>query len=172
MTNPRDDRFYGNLGKSLKSPPGGDIQSSVFQGQGGRYVLPPLDSAFPTSRSPGLFFYVVFIQYAQLHGFHAQFLAAILTSICSHARLKAEAITMHLYIASGQMLRVCVNRNDISYNVVDFIFSFCCCFSNVVVFLVFVCGFFCRFSFIFVSFCVVFPFFVFRYTFYSCFALL
>ncbi|EGN99829.1 hypothetical protein SERLA73DRAFT_72615 [Serpula lacrymans var. lacrymans S7.3] len=52
MTNPRDDRFYGSLGKSRKSPPGGDVQSSVFQGQGGRYVLPPLDSAFPTSRSP------------------------------------------------------------------------------------------------------------------------
>ncbi|KAH7888556.1 hypothetical protein F5I97DRAFT_1935060 [Phlebopus sp. FC_14] len=55
MTSPRDDRVYGTVGKSRRSPPGGDSQSSGFfqTGQGGRTVLPPLSSAFPTSRSPG-----------------------------------------------------------------------------------------------------------------------
>ena len=70
MTSPRDDRMYGAVAKTRGSPPGGDPQSSGFfsTGQGGRTVLPPLSSAFPTSRSPGLFFYIVFIQYAQLDG--------------------------------------------------------------------------------------------------------
>lgn len=70
MTSPRDDRMYGPVAKTRRSPPGGDSQSSGFfqTGQGGRTVLPPLSSAFPTSRSPGLFFYIVFIQYAQLVG--------------------------------------------------------------------------------------------------------
>ncbi|KIK99054.1 hypothetical protein PAXRUDRAFT_823153 [Paxillus rubicundulus Ve08.2h10] len=56
MTSQRDDRMYGNVGKTRRSPPGGDSQSSGFfqTGQGGRTVLPPLSSAFPTSsRSPG-----------------------------------------------------------------------------------------------------------------------
>lgn len=46
--------MYGNV-KTRRSPPGGVSQSSGFfqQGQGGRTVLPPLSSAFPTSsRSP------------------------------------------------------------------------------------------------------------------------
>ncbi|KAG2078888.1 homeobox-domain-containing protein [Suillus decipiens] len=54
MTNPRDDRLFSNLSKARKSPPGGDSQnnSGFFQtGQGGRTVLPPLSSAFPTSPS-------------------------------------------------------------------------------------------------------------------------
>ncbi|KAI9572152.1 hypothetical protein HD554DRAFT_2212834 [Boletus coccyginus] len=55
MTSPRDDRMYGAVAKTRGSPPGGDPQSSGFfqTGQGGRTVLPPLSSAFPTSRSPG-----------------------------------------------------------------------------------------------------------------------
>ncbi|KAF9244945.1 hypothetical protein BU15DRAFT_41653 [Melanogaster broomeanus] len=56
MTSQRDDRVYGAAGKPHRSPPGGDSQSSGFfqTGQGGRTVLPPLSSAFPTpSRSPG-----------------------------------------------------------------------------------------------------------------------
>ncbi|KAF9222560.1 homeobox-domain-containing protein [Gyrodon lividus] len=56
MTSQRDDRVYGTVGKARRSPPGGDSQSSGFfqTGQGGRTVLPPLSSAFPTSsRSPG-----------------------------------------------------------------------------------------------------------------------
>ncbi|KAG8213711.1 hypothetical protein J3R82DRAFT_10411 [Butyriboletus roseoflavus] len=55
MTSPRDDRMYGPIAKTRRSPPGGDSQSSGFfqTGQGGRTVLPPLSSAFPTSRSPG-----------------------------------------------------------------------------------------------------------------------
>jgi hypothetical protein len=61
MSSPRDDRYYGSLGKSRRSTPAGDTQGVFFQtGQGGRTVLPPLSSAFPTSRFPGLFFYVVF----------------------------------------------------------------------------------------------------------------
>ncbi|KAH7929883.1 homeobox-domain-containing protein [Leucogyrophana mollusca] len=54
MTSQRDDRYYGSLAKARKSPPGGESQSSGFfqTGQGGRTVLPPLSSAFPTSRSP------------------------------------------------------------------------------------------------------------------------
>ncbi|KAG1808176.1 uncharacterized protein BJ212DRAFT_662800 [Suillus subaureus] len=53
MTNPRDDRLFSNLSKARKSPPGGDSQNSGFfqTGQGGRTVLPPLSSAFPTSPS-------------------------------------------------------------------------------------------------------------------------
>ncbi|KIJ67936.1 hypothetical protein HYDPIDRAFT_25392 [Hydnomerulius pinastri MD-312] len=55
MTSPRDDRMYGTVGKARRSPPVLDSQSGFFQtGQGGRTVLPPLSSAFPTSsRSPG-----------------------------------------------------------------------------------------------------------------------
>ncbi|KAI6121463.1 hypothetical protein F5141DRAFT_998507 [Pisolithus sp. B1] len=56
MTTPRNDRMYESAGKTRRSPPGGDSQSSGFfqAGQGGRTVLPPLSSAFPTSsRSPG-----------------------------------------------------------------------------------------------------------------------
>ena len=70
MTSPRDDRLYPTASKPRGSPPGGDPQTSGFfqAGQGGRTVLPPLSSAFPTSRSPGLFFYMVFIQCAQLVG--------------------------------------------------------------------------------------------------------
>jgi len=47
--------MYGAVAKTRRSPPGGDSQSSGFfqTGQGGRTVLPPLSSAFPTSRSPG-----------------------------------------------------------------------------------------------------------------------
>ncbi|KAG1770475.1 hypothetical protein EDD22DRAFT_68861 [Suillus occidentalis] len=53
MTNPRDDRLFSNLSKARKSPPGGDSQNIGFfqTGQGGRTVLPPLSSAFPTSPS-------------------------------------------------------------------------------------------------------------------------
>ncbi|KAG1737672.1 hypothetical protein EDB19DRAFT_1829451 [Suillus lakei] len=53
MTNPRDDRLFSTLSKARKSPPGGDSQNSGFfqTGQGGRTVLPPLSSAFPTSPS-------------------------------------------------------------------------------------------------------------------------
>ncbi|KAG1734711.1 uncharacterized protein EDB91DRAFT_583911 [Suillus paluster] len=53
MTNPRDDRLFSSLSKARKSPPGGDSQNSGFfqTGQGGRTVLPPLSSAFPTSPS-------------------------------------------------------------------------------------------------------------------------
>jgi len=42
--------------------PARDTQGVGFfqMGQGGRTVLPPLSSAFPTSRFPGLFFHVVF----------------------------------------------------------------------------------------------------------------
>lgn len=59
--------MYAPASKTRRSPPGGDSQNSGFfqTGQGGRTVLPPLSSAFPTSRSPGLFLYIVFIQYAQ-----------------------------------------------------------------------------------------------------------
>ncbi|OJA13077.1 hypothetical protein AZE42_01890 [Rhizopogon vesiculosus] len=53
MTNPREDRLFSSLSKHHKSPPGGDSQNSAFfpTGQGGRTVLPPLSSAFPTSPS-------------------------------------------------------------------------------------------------------------------------
>ncbi|KAL4080315.1 hypothetical protein V8B97DRAFT_734326 [Scleroderma yunnanense] len=54
MTTPSDDRMYGSVGKTIKSPPGGESQSSGFfqTGQGGRTVLPPLSSGFRTSHSP------------------------------------------------------------------------------------------------------------------------
>ncbi|KAF8894074.1 hypothetical protein BD779DRAFT_974736 [Infundibulicybe gibba] len=54
MSSSRDDRYYTGLGKPRRSPPAGDPQSGVFfqTGQGGRTVLPPLSSAFPTSRFP------------------------------------------------------------------------------------------------------------------------
>ncbi|PFH53785.1 hypothetical protein AMATHDRAFT_73208 [Amanita thiersii Skay4041] len=52
-TSSRDNRmFAASIGKTRRSPPG-DAQGSVFfTGQGGRTVLPPLSSAFPTSRFP------------------------------------------------------------------------------------------------------------------------
>ncbi|ESK96630.1 hypothetical protein Moror_6850 [Moniliophthora roreri MCA 2997] len=56
MSNPRDDHYYhAAVSKSNKTPPLGDSQSSGFfqTGQGGRTVLPPLSSAFPTSLFPG-----------------------------------------------------------------------------------------------------------------------
>ncbi|KAK7035457.1 hypothetical protein VNI00_011750 [Paramarasmius palmivorus] len=56
MSNPRDDHYYHPpVSKSNKTPPLGDSQSSGFfqTGQGGRTVLPPLSSAFPTSHFPG-----------------------------------------------------------------------------------------------------------------------
>ncbi|KAF8628873.1 hypothetical protein AX15_003660 [Amanita polypyramis BW_CC] len=50
-TGSRDNRVIASIGKR-RTPPG-DVQSSVFfTGQGGRTVLPPLSSAFPTSRFP------------------------------------------------------------------------------------------------------------------------
>ncbi|KAI6046026.1 hypothetical protein EDC04DRAFT_2864926 [Pisolithus marmoratus] len=72
--------MYESAGKARRSPPGGDSQSSGFfqSRQGGRTVLPPLSSAFPTSsRSPGLFSYCP---------------ATILISICSQrsSPVKAE----------------------------------------------------------------------------------
>lgn len=45
----------GSVGKSRRGSPG-ETNSVFFQGQGGRTVLPPISSAFPTSRFPGLFF--------------------------------------------------------------------------------------------------------------------
>ncbi|KAF9010491.1 hypothetical protein BDQ17DRAFT_1346313 [Cyathus striatus] len=53
MSSSNKDRYYtGNVAKSRRSSPG-DTQGSVFfQGQGGRTVLPPISSAFPTSRFP------------------------------------------------------------------------------------------------------------------------
>jgi hypothetical protein len=43
--------------KARRSPLGAESQNSgLFIGQGGRPVLPPISSAFPTSRSPGLLF--------------------------------------------------------------------------------------------------------------------
>jgi hypothetical protein len=71
MSSPREDRYYGSQTKSRmsRSPPGGDPQNSgVFQtGQGGRTVLPPISSAFPTSHFPGLFFSIVSkVQCAQI----------------------------------------------------------------------------------------------------------
>jgi hypothetical protein len=61
MSSSGHDRYYGNLSKSRRSSPGEhQHHSSVFStGQGGRTVLPPLLSAFPTSRFPGLLFRVV-----------------------------------------------------------------------------------------------------------------
>src|SRR5271170_6334772 len=55
---------YHSVGKSRRSSP--ESQSGVYYptghssfqtGQGGRTVLPPLSSAFPTSRFPGLSFF-------------------------------------------------------------------------------------------------------------------
>ncbi|KAG1716404.1 hypothetical protein ID866_756 [Astraeus odoratus] len=46
---PREDRTYGSVQKSRRSPPGGDSQNNGFFQQ-------------------GLFFYIVFVQYAQLVG--------------------------------------------------------------------------------------------------------
>ncbi|KAF8639571.1 hypothetical protein AX17_001473 [Amanita inopinata Kibby_2008] len=51
-TSSRENRILASIGKTRRSPPG-DAQGSVFfTGQGGRTVLPPLSSAFPTSRFP------------------------------------------------------------------------------------------------------------------------
>jgi len=60
MSSAGHDRYYASLSKSRRSSPG-ESQGSVFfqTGQGGRTVLPPLSSAFPTSRFPGLLFHVV-----------------------------------------------------------------------------------------------------------------
>ncbi|KAJ3896731.1 hypothetical protein GG344DRAFT_71693 [Lentinula edodes] len=53
MSNSREDRYYASLGKTGKSPPLGDQAQGFFQtGQGGRTVLPPLSSAFPSSHLP------------------------------------------------------------------------------------------------------------------------
>lgn len=57
----RDDRYYGSVGRARRSPPVGEQGGAFFQtGQGGRTVLPPISSAFPISRFPGPFSYVVF----------------------------------------------------------------------------------------------------------------
>ncbi|KIL62522.1 hypothetical protein M378DRAFT_12738 [Amanita muscaria Koide BX008] len=51
-TSSRDNRVIASITKPRRSPPG-DVQNSLFfQGQGGRTVLPPISSAFPTSRFP------------------------------------------------------------------------------------------------------------------------
>ncbi|KAK2464278.1 hypothetical protein APHAL10511_003735 [Amanita phalloides] len=51
-TSSRENRVIAGIAKPRRSPPG-DVQGSVFfTGQGGRTVLPPLSSAFPTSRFP------------------------------------------------------------------------------------------------------------------------
>jgi hypothetical protein len=64
-TSSRENRFIASIGKPRRSPPG-DVQGSFFTGQGGRTVLPPLSSAFPTSRFPGLLFScAVFLQRTQ-----------------------------------------------------------------------------------------------------------
>ncbi|KAF9263381.1 homeobox-domain-containing protein [Marasmius fiardii PR-910] len=57
MSHSRDDHYFNTatVAKSNKTPPIGESQSSsaFFQtGQGGRTVLPPLSSAFPTSLFP------------------------------------------------------------------------------------------------------------------------
>jgi homeobox protein YOX1/YHP1 len=56
MSNSRDDHYYASqasLGKAGKSSSLGDPASALFQtGQGGRTVLPPISSAFPTSHFP------------------------------------------------------------------------------------------------------------------------
>ena len=46
---------YNNIHSRGRRTPSGDPQSSFFLGQGGRTVLPPITSAFPTSHFPGLF---------------------------------------------------------------------------------------------------------------------
>ncbi|KIK09882.1 hypothetical protein K443DRAFT_82097 [Laccaria amethystina LaAM-08-1] len=53
MSTSNKDRYYSSMGKSRRGSPG-DSQGNVFfqTGQGGRTVLPPLSSAFPTSRFP------------------------------------------------------------------------------------------------------------------------
>jgi homeobox protein YOX1/YHP1 len=53
--------YFGiSSAKSRRSSPG-ESQGALFQtGQGGRTVLPPISSAFPTSRFPGLFSSIVF----------------------------------------------------------------------------------------------------------------
>lgn len=51
----KDQYYTGNVGKSRRGSPG-ETSSVFFQGQGGRTVLPPISSAFPTSRFPGLLF--------------------------------------------------------------------------------------------------------------------
>ncbi|KAF4567591.1 hypothetical protein EYR40_006592 [Pleurotus pulmonarius] len=53
MAHPRDERFYSSVGKQRRTPPVGDTGGFFATGQGGRTVLPPLSSAFPTtSRFP------------------------------------------------------------------------------------------------------------------------
>jgi len=58
MASQRDERYYtAATSRPSKSSPPGDPQCSGFfqTGQGGRTVLPPLSSAFPTSCFPGRF---------------------------------------------------------------------------------------------------------------------
>ncbi|KZP34714.1 homeobox-domain-containing protein [Athelia psychrophila] len=54
MSSPREGYYGSSAGKTRRSPQGQDSQSGgLFQtGQGGRPVLPPISSGFPTSRSP------------------------------------------------------------------------------------------------------------------------
>ncbi|KAJ4483192.1 hypothetical protein J3R30DRAFT_3668554 [Lentinula aciculospora] len=53
MSNSREDRYYASIGKAGKSPSLGDQAPGFFQtGQGGRTVLPPISSAFPSSHPP------------------------------------------------------------------------------------------------------------------------
>ncbi|KAJ7217796.1 hypothetical protein GGX14DRAFT_598023, partial [Mycena pura] len=47
----RDDRYYNT---PRARTPGADQSGVFFQGQGGRPLLPPLSSAFPSSQFPGL----------------------------------------------------------------------------------------------------------------------
>lgn len=57
MSSSSKEQYYstGSVGKSRRGSPG-ETNSVFFQGQGGRTVLPPISSAFPTSRFPGLLF--------------------------------------------------------------------------------------------------------------------
>ncbi|KAL0956358.1 hypothetical protein HGRIS_002508 [Hohenbuehelia grisea] len=61
MSSSRDDRYYA-VGKPRRTPPVGDSNAFFPTGQGGRTVLPPLSSAFPTSHFPATSGYH---QYAQ-----------------------------------------------------------------------------------------------------------
>ncbi|KAF5351799.1 hypothetical protein D9756_007532 [Leucocoprinus leucothites] len=53
MSGSSKEQYYttGSVGKSRRGSPG-EPNSVFFQGQGGRTVLPPISSAFPTSRFP------------------------------------------------------------------------------------------------------------------------
>ncbi|KAF9454002.1 homeobox-domain-containing protein [Macrolepiota fuliginosa MF-IS2] len=53
MSSSSKEQYYttGSVGKSRRGSPG-ETNSVFFQGQGGRTVLPPISSAFPTSRFP------------------------------------------------------------------------------------------------------------------------